>query len=213
MPHYLNNIMSELKEQIKFKAFQTFLKYGFRSVTMDDLCKELTMSKKTLYQFFSNKEELLTECIASFQARNQEQSDAIQKEASNPIELIFLVFRHFMKEAQQNNHQKYLDLKKYYFDIWENANTCNEHYVINKILDNLQEGKKAGLYREDLNEKIIAKLFYQKTLLLSDQDFFPINEFRPVEVIHELVVYHLNGICTDKGRKLINDYIIKYFNN
>ncbi|MBK8844791.1 MAG: helix-turn-helix transcriptional regulator [Saprospiraceae bacterium] len=77
--------MSELKEQIKFKAFQTFLKYGFRSVTMDDLCKELTMSKKTLYQFFSNKEELLTECIASFQARNQEQSDAIQKEASNPI--------------------------------------------------------------------------------------------------------------------------------
>jgi len=159
---------------------------------MDDLCKELTMSKKTLYQFFSNKEELLTECIASFQARNQEQSDAIQKEASNPIELIFLVFRHFMKEAQQNNHQKYLDLKKYYFDIWENANSCN---------------------REDLNEKIIAKLFYQKTLLLSDQDFFPINEFRPVEVIHELVVYHLNGICTDKGRKLINDYIIKYFNN
>nr|WP_287421796.1 TetR/AcrR family transcriptional regulator [Candidatus Brachybacter algidus] len=70
--------------------------HGFRSVTMDfHLCKELTMSKKTLYQFFSNKEELLTECIASFQARNQEQSDAIQKEASNPLELIFLVFRHF----------------------------------------------------------------------------------------------------------------------
>ena len=204
--------MSEVKEQIKLKAFQTFLKYGFRSVTMDDLCKELTMSKKTLYQFFANKEELLKECIASFQAMKQKQSDEMQAKASNPIELIFLVFRNFMNEAQTNNHQKYLDLKKYYFDIWENAINCNEQYVITKIMDNLQEGKKAGYYRDNLNEKIIAKIFYQKSMLLSDQDNFPITEFHPVEVIQELVVYHLNGICTDKGRKLINEYTIKYFN-
>ena len=117
-----------------------------------------------------------------------------------------------MDEALTNNHQKYLDLKKYYFDIWENAINCNEQYVITKISDNLKEGKQAGLYREELNEKIIAKIFYQKSMLLSDQDNFPINEYRPVEVIQELVVYHLNGICTDKGRKLIKEYIIKYFN-
>lgn len=204
--------MSEVKEQIKLKAFQTFLKYGFRSVTMDDLCKELTMSKKTLYQFFANKEELLKECITSFQCTKQKESDALQKEAANPIELIFLVFRNMMKDAHLNNHQKYMDLKKYYYDIWENAINANQDYVINKIVSNIEEGKKAGYYRKEINERIIAKIFYQKSMLLSDNDNFPITEFSPKEVISELVIYHLNGICTEKGRKIMEEYIKKYFN-
>lgn len=203
--------MSELKEQIKSKAFKTFLKYGFRSVTMDDLCKELTMSKKTLYQFFSNKEELLKESIASFQAEKQKQSDNLQAIAKNPIELIFLVLKGYMDDAKVNNAQKYQDLKKYYYDIWSEAVNCNESYVSNKIIENLREGIQAGLYREEINERIIAKLFYHKSMLLSDQENFPATEFSPKEVIRELVTYHLNGICTEKGRKLMNEYIKKYF--
>jgi len=206
-----SNLMSELKEQIKSKAFKTFLKYGFRSVTMDDLCKELTMSKKTLYQFFSNKEELLKESIASFQAEKQKQSDNLQTIAKNPIELIFLVLKGYMDDAKVNNAQKYQDLKKYYYDIWSEAVHCNESYVSNKIIENLREGIKAGLYREEINERVIAKLFYHKSMLLSDQESFPATEFNPKEVIRELVTYHLNGICTEKGRKLTNEYIKKYF--
>lgn len=204
--------MTNTKEIIQEKAVQVFLKYGFRAVTMDDLSKELSISKKTLYRYFTNKEDLLKESIQTFQQMKQSQSDELQKTAKDPIEMIFLVIKSHLDKSRINFVSNFLDLKKYYHDIWEEVVTCNENYVHNKILKNIEKGIELGLYRPEINKDIIAHLFYHKSIFLSDPGNQILKKFSSVVLIKELVTYHLNGICTDKGRTLLNEYLHTYFN-
>ncbi|MCO6461993.1 MAG: TetR/AcrR family transcriptional regulator [Saprospiraceae bacterium] len=203
--------MDKTKEIINKKAIQVFLKYGFRAVTMDDLCKELTISKKTLYRYFSNKEELLKECIHSFQKSKINQADQIIKKAADPIEKIFLVIKSHLDYRDINHVTGFWDLQKYYYDIWNDVVCFNKSYIHNMMIKNMEEGIAAGLYREDLNTEIIAKLFNHRSLILSDSGNVLFENYSTKEVIKELITYHLNGICTDKGRKLMNEYLDNYF--
>lgn len=204
--------MSQLKEQIKEKAIHTFLRYGFRSVTMDDLARELGMSKKTLYQNFANKEDLLNEVLESSQEMKNCYLDTVSTLAANPVEMVFIVFQYLLEESEQRSPNYVYDLKKYYYQTWERFVTANEQNTIRKIIDNLQAGKEEGLYRPEINETIIARLFYRKAAIFEDKEVFPEKEFDRRDLVRELLEYHLNGICTERGRELIPVYAKKYFN-
>ena len=204
--------MTNTKDIIEEKAVQVFLKYGFRSVTMDDLSKELSISKKTLYRYFTNKEDLLKESIRSFQQMKQSQSEELQNTAKDPIEMIFLVIKSHLDKSRINFVSNFLDLKKYYHDIWEEVVSCNENFVRKKILKNIEKGIELGLYRPEINKEIIAHLFYHKSIFISDPNNHVLKNFSSVVIIKELVTYHLNGICTTKGRTLLNNYLHTYFN-
>ncbi len=201
----------DTKGLLGYKAFDIFVKYGFRAVTMDDLAKEMSISKKTLYQHFSNKEDVIREALQAYHKRHRAKMDIIQKVTQNPIEVIFLVVKNFIDEAKNVNIMKFLDLKKYYFEIWQESTISTEEYFCDRISKNLERGIASGYYRADLNKSIIAKLFYHQALALSDQNNSLLNVYPFQEFMREIVTYHLNGVCNDKGRELLNDFLKQYF--
>lgn len=204
--------MSQLKNQIKEKALKCFMQFGFRSVTMDDLAKELGMSKKTLYQNFENKEDLLIEVLESCDETKKSHMEQLSKSAANPVEMVYLVFQYLLNDSDKKNPNYIYDLKKYYHQVWQKFIRGSEQFTTEKIILNLNAGKVAGLYRPEMNERIIAKMFYHKTTIFMDKDIFPEDIFLKKEIIREMLEYHLHGICTDKGRELIPIYTKKYFN-
>ena len=201
----------DTKDLLGYKAFEIFVRYGFRAVTMDDLAKEMSISKKTLYQHFNNKEDVIRQALNVYHKRQKTKMENIQKEAQNPIEVIFLVFKILIGESKDVNIMNFLDLKKYYFDIWQNSANSNEEYFCNRISTNLERGMAIGFYRPDLNRDIIAKLFYHLALALTSQDNNLLNEYPLRDFIRQIVTYHLNGVCTDEGRTILENYIKQYF--
>lgn len=202
--------MSDLKNLIKNKATHCFLRFGFRSVTMDDLANQLGISKKTLYQNFTTKEELLHEVLKDKEKERDAKMESFAKSASNPVEMLYGVFQEMLEESEKQSPNYIFDLKKYYHQVWEYFIQKIEKTSIERIKANIKEGKKQGLYRAEINEDIIAGLFYHNAIMFTEQEMIPSNVIQRRTFIKEMLEYHLHGICTDAGRSLIPQYTKKY---
>ncbi|HQW57201.1 MAG TPA: TetR/AcrR family transcriptional regulator, partial [Saprospiraceae bacterium] len=200
----------DIKTQIKQKAITFFLKYGIKNVTMDHLSTELGMSKKTLYKYFSNKNELLLEALEVYEHRDNDLTCEIVGENLDPVETIFLVFRQIITSLQEISPVTIYELKKYYAHIWDKFHKNKEQMVFDQMTKNILRGKEMGLYREEINVEIICQLYFNTVLLMTDEAVFPGSKFDKKLLLQEYIIYHLNGIANDKGRKLIQKYQVKY---
>jgi len=194
------------KEQILHAATEQFLRLGVKSVSMDDISSLLGISKKTLYQYVSNKEELIKETMHSFSHIEQQLVEDISKNANDALDEMIQLGRHHVSVVRNMSPSMTFDLKKYYPQVWKIVKEFNDNVMGKTIVKNIDKGIAEGLYRDDLNSKIVSKLFRIKSWAIVDRIHFPIEEFRQDELIREHLLYHLNGILSDKGRERIKTY-------
>jgi TetR/AcrR family transcriptional regulator, cholesterol catabolism regulator len=186
-----------------------YLKYGIKSVSMDDISHELGISKKTLYQYVSEKAELVksvrdTELLEKIEVFNQ-----IQCRNLNAIDELVEVNK-FQKEINNAYSPTVVyDLKKFYPEIHKQLKNFKREKMLEFITLNLENGKKQGLYREELKSKIIAKLYVSRFESIIDNDIFSMEELTSPDLFNEVFLYHLHGICNNNGikylEKVIND--------
>ena len=201
--------MDEKFGQILLQANQLFMRCGIKSVTMDDIARELKVSKKTLYKYVKDKSDIVKQAITMHCSCEQEITNALLNEAENAIDELISITKHVSQHLQQIHPSIHFDLEKYYPEAWQAFMNHKEGHIKECISGNIERGIKQGLYRNNLNAEIIAKLYISKIDVVFDPAVFPISKFRFSKVHEELMRYHIRGIASPKGIKYLEDKVKK----
>lgn len=197
----------KLEDRIRSKTLELFMKLGLRSVSMDDIARELGMSKKTIYKFFENKESLVHSIVLGYTRKEQRTLRAIRKASTNAVDEMLRVARHVTRMFRSMSPYVVYDLQKYYPQSWKTLQQLQSEFVYDTILENLKKGMAEGLYRKDICPGIIAKLYVGKTFFLVDEAHFPLKDFDRDQLFVEAIRYHLFGILSDEGKQLLTTYM------
>jgi len=194
------------RDKILFAAYELFFRYGIKSVTMDDIAKHLSISKKTIYLSFQDKDEVVHTLMEQVLLKDQADFITIAKNTSNVVEEVFVMMKKMNGILNTINPNIFYDLKKYHPKTWSLFHKFRMEFVVNCVVVSLEKGKKDGLVRLDINSNILAKLRGEEIEMGFNPAVFPIDKFKILDVQIALVEHFLYGICTLKGHKLINKY-------
>lgn len=198
----------EIKNRIITEARQLFVKYGIRSITMDMIAEHLGISKRTIYENFKDKNELLKSCINAAMADQRKMNEEIIRSSSNIIDAIFVFIKNSINTLKRINPAFFYDIQKYYPAIWRKTIHKNDERNFNRIVSLLNKGISEGLFREDINVEIIARLILEQFKLLSNQEIFPEDKYSMIDIFENIVINFVRGIVTVNGLELIDTYNI-----
>lgn len=196
-------------EDILSKVSALYRKYGIKSVTMDDVAHELGISKKTLYQFVCDKTELVQKVVEHVRLCNFTAMKKREGTELNAIEELIEVSQHVNTVMKDHSPAYEYDLKKYYPDIYRNLMSARRKLMYESMISNILKGKKEGIYRKELDEKIISKLHLLRIENLQSNEIFGEDEMHSPKFFREIFVYHIHGLATDKGLKILRDNVDK----
>ena len=189
----------KMKDKILEKASKMFMSLGFKNVTMDDIANEMGISKKTIYQHFSNKTELVKETASYLFDEITKGIDEIYRGNKNPIEELFNVKNYISDYFKAGNQSTIYQFQKYYPKIHDTLKKKHLEKLETCINKNINRGIKDGLFRNDIDISIISRIYFYGSSNLKDNDYFPIEKFNPEKVQLEFLEYHIRGIGTSKG--------------
>lgn len=192
------------KEQIILRAFELFMKYGIKSMTMDDIAKSMAMSKKTLYQFFANKDELVNAVLDKHLEVDQCQLKSLLKSKNNAIDDLMQIAITINETLKRIHPSIHYDLEKYHPTAWKKFGDHKQNFIYESIKQNVEKGMQEELYRNDINSEIIAKLYVTKADIIFDASVFPPEKFAFNRVYLEMLKQHIRGIATSKGLKYLD---------
>ncbi|WP_423147229.1 TetR/AcrR family transcriptional regulator [Rubrolithibacter danxiaensis] len=196
----------DLKQHIIKEADRLFCTFGIKSVTMDDISRHLGISKKTIYQHFKDKNELVVLLMSDKMENQVCVMDATSQKAKNAIDEVFEAVTHTEVMLSNMNPTLFYDLQKYHREAWQVFKAFRENIFYKKIRQNLLRGIQEGYYRKELDVDIITRMRIEQIDLIFNQTTFPVKEYSISRVLTELTAHFLYGICTLKGHKLINNY-------
>jgi AcrR family transcriptional regulator len=187
-------------------AEELFLTAGIKSVTMDDIAKHLGMSKKTIYQFFKDKNDLVIALVTKKLKDDEDQMSAIISQSGNVIEEMINMMKCSEEIFSRINPIVIHDMQKYHPDAWKQFQDFKSGVLISTLEQLLTKGIKQGYIRPDIDVKIIARMRVNQVELGFNTAIFPVAEFSTWKVQYQFLEHFNYGICTLKGYKLLNQY-------
>lgn len=202
-----SSIKLSVKDHILTEADQLFCQYGFKSVTMDDIARHLGISKRTIYQHFTDKNELVTVLLEAKLAAHDCSMKAYSKQANDAIHEIFLGFSHINEWLNTLNAKLFYDLQKYHLSAWVKFKNFKEKTLRISITKNLKRGLAEGLYRTDIDIHLLTQLrLDQGSIIFNQSDLYTTNTRSLVEVMKEVTQHFVYGVANLKGRERIELY-------
>lgn len=198
-----------MKEIILEKATEMFLNLGFKSVTMDDIAAELGISKKTIYQHFENKTDLVEASTMHLFDTISCGIDGIREMGKNSIEEIFTIRSFMMQHLHNETASPFYQLQKFFPKIFSCLRAKQFEKMNNCMIENLQKGVDLGLYRPDINISFISRIYFTGLTGIKDGDIFPSSMFEVRDVTRQYLEYHLRAIVTEKGLKILSEFLKK----
>ncbi|HMO31488.1 MAG TPA: TetR/AcrR family transcriptional regulator [Lacibacter sp.] len=196
----------ETKERILQKATEQFMRLGIRSVSMDDIAGLLGMSKKTIYQLFADKEELVDAVMQLEEQRMHHDCRSCATRSRDAVEEVFLTMEQVNEQFSQMNPVVVYDMEKYHPRVFQRFQHMKNDFLLGIIRDNINRGIREGLYRPELNVDVISKYRLESTMLPFNLTLFPPGRYNLAELSNELAEHFLYGLATLKGHKLIIKY-------
>lgn len=200
---------AELRDRIIMTATEAFTSRGIKCITMDDIATALGISKRTLYEVFADKESLLKECILTKQAERDRYLQEVYDDSTNVLEVILAVFQKSIEVFHQTNKRFFEDIKKYpkvYALMQDRRESDSE-----KTMSFFMSGVDQGIFRSDVNFAIVNLLVREQFDVLLNTDIC--SEYPFVEVYESIMFTYLRGISTEKGAKVLDDFISEYRKN
>ncbi len=194
-------------EHLLKKVNDLYTRYGIRSVTMDDISRELGISKKTLYQHVKDKEDLVDKVM--MYEFSSKRNFAEEKGSRNAIEDLFFLNNMINKIIKETNPSKMYDLRKYYPVVFEKIAKLKREKTMNVMIQNFRKGKSENLYRKDFDEEVLAKMYVLRMDRVSHDDVVSISEFTSAKFIYEIFIYHIRGIASKKGIEFLENNLDK----
>jgi len=194
------------KDRIRQKADELFMRYGLRSVSMDDIANSLGISKKTIYQFFADKNELVDAVLEETLSYNKQNCDRNRTGSTNAVDEIFLSMD-VVEQLFRNMHPSVIfDMQKYHPQAFSRFLKHKNEYLYNTVSKNLERGIKEELYRREIDIEILSRFRVESMLISFNPEFYIGQKHNLAEVEHQLLEHFLFGIASLKGHKLILKY-------
>lgn len=198
--------MMDYRQRIIEEAAQLFRTYGIKTVTMDMLATHMSISKRTIYEVFKDKDELLRGVISSMTIKQKELMEKILGESENVIEAIFKMLDLMTAHFRNMSPAFLLDMKKFHNKILSKIDEANELPYYRDNSEILLRGIKEGLFREDIDINITNKCLVEVTRLANDKDASSPDSMMNEDMIRNIYINYLRGISTLKGLELITFY-------
>jgi AcrR family transcriptional regulator len=196
----------ETQIRILTKSHELFMLYGIRSVSMDEIANHLGMSKKTIYQYFKDKDALVEGVINIEIEMHQDEFSKYAAISDNAIHEIFLTLDTVEEMLKHMNPSVMFDLQKYHSTAFEKFRTHKNTFFYEIIKANIERGKQEGLFRADIDIDVLTRYRLANMLLMFDFEHFPSNKFTPIQIISETTDNFLHGMSTQAGLKAIEVY-------
>jgi len=203
--------MEEKLQYILEESSKLFLRYSIKSLSMDDIARQLGVSKKTLYQYFSDKKELVQSVMKFHMEQTNRCFQNLKFTDGNAIDILLEVSQILIEQMGQINPAVKYDLKKYYPEAFKTMMDYKRGKILSHIERNLSQGIKEGLYRKDMNTHVIAYFYLIRMdqFLSMEADDDTIKNISSETILTELFIYHIRGIANDKGLEYLEGKLIK----
>ncbi|MEO9967379.1 MAG: TetR/AcrR family transcriptional regulator [Reichenbachiella sp.] len=198
---------TDTKDKILTSADGLFHRYGVRSVSMDDIARELSISKKTIYQFFKDKDELVTLITEAHISKERAEMAEVKTDSSNAVVELFKLSHCIREHIKDINPSMLFDLQKYHPNAWALWLEYKSVFIKGTILDVIARGKNEGYFRESVDAEILATFRVESIELSFDEKIFPRNKFDFAEVQMMLFDHFVHGLMTVKGQELYDSLI------
>lgn len=191
--------MDEKKKEILEHALKLFMRLGIKSLTMDDVATQLRMSKKTLYEHFTDKNDLVEQAVSAVCGYHRDTINAICARGLNAIDENEEITKFIVGQVGNMHPSVQFDLQKYHPKAWGIMEQREREDVYTCVSGNLRKGIAEGLYREDLDVEVITRLYLARIDSTWDGRVFPPDQFNLSEVLWKHFEYHIRGIASKKG--------------
>lgn len=198
-----------MKETILLKATEMFLTLGFKSVTMDDIAAELGISKKTIYQHYANKNDLVEASTSYLFETISSGIDRIREMQKNPIEEIFNIRSFMMQHLNNETASPFYQLQKFFPGTFSTLHSKQFEKMNTCMKENLLRGVQNGMYRPDINIEFASRIYFTGLTGIRDSDIFPQSLFEINDLTRQFLEYHLRAIVTEKGLEVLKKEIVK----
>lgn len=205
--------MDVKEKEILQQASEIFGRYGIKSITMEELSRQLGISKKTLYQYFTDKNELVEKTVNLMIERNNCSMRDILQKNMNAVEEMFEVYRFVGERVRNHNQSLEFDLQRYYPQVFRTMRDVHRSKTLEALRNNLGKGIEEGYYRADINIDIIAKLNLLRMEYFMHTDLISMEELHSNDFFHEVFKYHIYGVISAKGLAFIQNIYPEFINN
>ena len=194
------------KERIREKANELFMRYGIRSVSMDDIAAQLGMSKKTIYQYYTDKNDLVDSVVDGEVQEMQLDCTYVSKQAKDAVDEIFLTVDRIIEQFRNMNPMIVYDLEKFHVRSYQRFMEHKNKFLLQIIRRNLEWGIEEGLYRPEINVDVLAKFRLESMMIAFNIDLYPPSRYNLAEVTTAIIEHYIFGLASPKGYKLILKY-------
>ena len=200
-------LMSKQEKEIELLIASTelFMKFGIKSLTMDDIARHLGISKKTLYLYVTDKKNLVKKSLELAVANDQCLLGNIAVNEGNAIDELLAINVKMSEKLQSIQPAVMYDIKKYYPEAWKVMENHKKCFVYDMVVKNINNGILQGLYRENVNPAIIASVYITMIDKIFDSDLFPTHQYTFSSLHREIARYHIRGIASKSGI----EYLVK----
>lgn len=195
-----------MQTKILLKARDLMFQSGLRQVTMDDLAHQLGISKKTIYQYYKDKDDLV-KAVVNLELKDHEITcKDCKSKAENAIHEMFLLMENMKAMTQTMNPNSMMELEKHFSNAFDMIKNHKDEFLFSLIKQNLMKGIEEGCYRKDLDIDIISKFRLETVFIPFNLHLFPLNKFNSIEVHTQLMEHFVYGLMTVKGHELMDQY-------
>mgnify|MGYP001418060315 FL=1 len=196
----------DVRKRILTEATNLFFQNGIRDITMDNIAEKLGISKRTIYETFKNKSELLINCFEEYSKERYKANEEIIKNSHNVLAAICSFIQSGALAIDLLNPAFFSDMRKYHNDIWVMASKQQNEKNYNLAYRLLRKGINEGIFRKDINIDIVVKIILEQMKLLVDNEVFSSDKYTRSEVFKNMVINFIRGIATNRGIELIDSF-------
>lgn len=200
---------SQLKEELSENISVLFLKYGLRSTSMDDICSHLKISKKTLYQYFTNKDDVVEQVMLHRRQNYRTRKDLEKLKKYNAVEVFWLIKQQIVSDLNSRMPANFFDLKKYHPDVYERINEVDRKFINQLLHELLARGIEEGFFRKNTETEVQIYLFTKQMSLLSEPEMISDIKYPVSTIVSTIVENVIRSLATPGGllelEKLINN--------
>ncbi len=196
----------KIELKILYAAQELFFRYGIKRITMDDIARHLSVSKKTIYQYFEDKNKIVDSLCAVSLTENEEKFRQIAESRKDPIHEMLETAKFMTETFSKINPVFFYDLQKLYPSAWKRFNDFKNSKIMTMLKDNLEVGIQKGFYRKNINIELMAQYRIIQVDLTFSPDVFSNSAYSIAEINEAMLDNFMHGITTLKGHRLINKY-------
>ena len=195
-----------MRSEIIDQAIALFLKFGFKTVTMDEIAHHMRISKKTIYTNFPNKEQLVEDCANKHFEYIIGRIQTVSHQAKDPIIGLYMLKKEATQHLSNEQNSPQYQLQKFYPKIYHELRKKEFKALGGLFANSIQKGIETGLFRSDIDVDFVTRIFFNGIRGITDIELFPIDKYKLDLLMISFSEYHLRAICTPTGIEKLVKY-------